>query len=102
MSAKTYLVYLQTPLGKREGKLTAKKNGDELNGWLEVLKHKEPFEGTVDENGNCRIFGELVTLMRRVPYIATGQISASAVHLKVKGERNVFELSGVACLESEE
>ena len=56
----------------------------------------------MDGNGNCRISGELVTLMSRIPYVATGEISDSAIHLEVKGERSTFELSGVACPEREE
>lgn len=102
MSERTYTIYMHTPLGEREGTLFAERNGQKLNGWLDVLKHREPFEGTVDEDGNCRITGEFVTLMRRVAYTATGQISDFSIHLEVKDERNIFELSGVACGESEE
>lgn len=102
MSEKIYMIYMQTPLGERKGTLFAEMNGQKLNGWLDILKHREPFEGNVDGNGNCRISGELVTFMSRIPYVAIGQISDSAIHLKVKGERNTFELSGVVCPEREE
>lgn len=102
MSKRTYTIYMQTPLGKKEGTLLAERNGQELSGWLDILKHREPFEGTVDKDGNCRISGEFVTLIRRVAYSATGQISDTAICLKIKDDRNVFELSGVACMESEE
>lgn len=102
MSERIYIVCLQTPLGKREGTLVVEKNGQTLSGWLDILKHREPFEGIVDVDGNCRISGEFVTLMRRVHYIAIGQISASSIQLDVRDERNIFELSGIARPESEE
>lgn len=102
MSERIYIVCLQTPLGKREGTLAVEKNGQTLNGWLDILKHREPFEGIVDADGNCRISGEFVTLMRRVPYTAIGQISGSSIQLDVKSEQNSFGLSGIARLESEE
>lgn len=102
MAVKTYMVNLQTPLGQKKGTLFVERNGEELKGWLDILKHREPFNGNVDENGNCRISGDLVTLMRRISYVATGQISVSDIHLEVKGGKSVFKLSGVACPESEE
>lgn len=102
MSEKMYLICMQTPLGKREGTLAVEKNGETLNGWLDILQHKEPLKGIIDEDGNCRILGEFVTLMRRVSYVATGQISAYSIHLKVKGGQSIYELSGFACQESEE
>lgn len=98
----TYRVYMQTPLGERTGILLVEQNGNALKGWLDILKHREPLEGSIDELGNCRISSVFITLMRRVPYVATGQISASAVHLKIEEGRNVFEVSGVPCLESRE
>lgn len=102
MSEKVYMICMQTPLGKREGTLIAEKDREILSGWLDILKHREPFEGVVDADGNCTISGELVTLTRRMAYVATGQISDSSLHLKVKGERNIYELSGIARQESEE
>lgn len=102
MKARTYNISLRTPLGDRKGTLRAEREGNRLNGWLDVMKHREPFEGNVDGEGNCKISGEFVTLMRRVPYVATGHISDSMIRLEVKGSRNIFELSGAVCPESED
>lgn len=93
---------MKTPLGEKKGILVIEKNGSTLTGWLDIMRHREAFEGTVDEAGNCSISGAFVTLMRRVSYVASGQISASALHLRMEGERNVFELAGTSCPESEE
>lgn len=89
-----YEVCMQTPLGKKAGTLTAERTGGNLNGWLSILGHCEPFQGTVDDSGRCEISGRFITLMRNVPFTAKGQITASSVKLLVKGARNVFELSG--------
>lgn len=102
MKENTYKIELQTPLGKRKGTLFTETDGQKLDGWLDILKHREPFEGNVNEDGTCKISGELVTLMNRMPYAATGQISGSVIHLNLKCGRNMFELTGTACPESEE
>ncbi|MGM9564368.1 MAG: hypothetical protein ACI3VQ_09910 [Faecousia sp.] len=102
MSEQRYAIVMQTPMGKKYGTLTARISGNTLSGWLDVLEHREPFEGTIDGAGNCRITGILITLMRRVSFIATGKMTPSAVYLQMKGERNVFELSGISCPEGGE
>lgn len=90
MSEIQYNVRMYTPMGEKKGTLTAERRGNELKGWLNILGHKEPFEGVVDKVGNCRITGLYITLLRDVSYVATGKISSSSIHLQVKGERNVF------------
>jgi len=102
MSANTYRVLMKTPLGEKEGILVMETDRGMLSGWLDIMKHREPFNGTVDEMGNCRICGVFVTLVRRVSYIAAGQVSPSSLYLKVEDGRNIFEMTGTACLESEE
>lgn len=102
MSEIQYNVRMYTPMGEKKGTLTAERRGNELKGWLNILGHKEPFEGVVDKVGNCRITGLYITLLRDVSYVATGKISSSSIHLQVKGERNVFKLLGNTCPESEE
>lgn len=102
MYEQRYAIVMQTPLGKKYGTLTATVSGHMLSGWLDVLEHREPFEGTIDCAGNCRITGILTTLMRKVAFIATGKMTPTAVYLQMKGERNVFELSGVSCPEGGE
>ena len=97
-----YKICMSTPLGKKKGTMGVGKKGNKLKGWLNILEHREPFEGKIDDMGNCRISGVFNTLIRTVPYIATGQISDSFVHLQIQGKRNVFDLSGIVSTESEE
>lgn len=102
MPEKFYSVVMQTPLGKKHGTLAASVSGNMLRGWLDILEHKEPFEGTVDSAGNCRITGTLITLLRKISFVATGRLTASALSLQMQGGRNVFELSGVPMQNGEE
>lgn len=102
MSEQKYYVSLHTPLGRRNGTLLARMNGSALTGTLTILNHTQPFTGEVDERGNCKISGTFITLVRTVPYIATGQISDTALTLDLSGDRNHFKLSGSVCPEEEE
>lgn len=102
MQETTYQIYMYTPLGKKSGKMCVKKTGNALEGWLNILQHNEPFEGTVDEMGNCRISGSFITLMRTVSFVAVGKILDSTVCMYIRDGRNVFELSGTVCREEED
>lgn len=95
MSEQQYSIVMQTPIGKKYGSLSVSILEDKLNGCLTLLNHNEPIEGTVDGNGNCSFTGKLVTLLRTIPFVATGIISDSEVKLQIKGARNTFRLTGV-------
>ncbi len=97
---KTYDICMYTLLGKKYGKMFAQISRQKLDGWLEIMNHREAFEGVIDENGNCKISGVFVTLIHSVPYTAAGIISDDTVSLKLWDSRNTFELSGTA-VESE-
>lgn len=102
MTETNYKIFMHTHLGKKPGMMTINRNGNMLNGYLNILQHEEPFEGTIDQTGAAKLTGTYVTLMRTVPFVAVGKISGSAVHLQVQSERNVFELSGTACPKKKE
>lgn len=94
MGKREYLITLHTPLGDRYGSMSVAFMDRVVNGVMEILDHMEPFHGTIDENGNCRISGRLMTLVRMIEYTAVGTISPESVQLTVQGERNVFKLYG--------
>ena len=96
MFKRKYHIQMHTPLGSRAGTLEAHIEKDMLKGYLDVLKNQEPFEGSIDEDGRCSFRGTLVTLMRSIPYTATGQMTAAAVELYLNGGRDVFSITGTA------
>ena len=89
-----YDVLLQTPLGKKKGELNAKIENGALNGFLSLLGHTEPVEGSVDENGNCTMNGKIVSLMRSIHFVANGTIDYNAIRLTVKGDAGHYEMIG--------
>lgn len=99
MVRRTYRIQMQTPLGSRAGTMEVQIEEPRLWGNLNVLKHVEPFEGTIDASGACRIRGTLVTLMSSIPYTASGQLTPDSLSLFLEGGRNLFPVTGTVCPE---
>ena len=102
MGKRKYQISMQTPLGVRYGTMSVTWAGRMLNGMLDILNHIEPFSGTIEENGDCRIHGRMITLVRNIEYTAVGKISPEFIQLTMRGERNTFELHGCRIPEKEE
>ena len=91
---KIYDILLHTPIGKREGELTAKIENRKIKGFLSLFGNVEPLEGTVDENGGCSLKGKFVTLMKTVDFTANGTINYEVLHLAIKGDCGYYEMVG--------
>lgn len=89
-----YDITMQTPIGNRYGSMNVTVNQNHVDGILTILKKATPFDGSICEDGNCRISGQLITLMRTIPYDAVGRITKSSLWLILKGEQETFEVSG--------
>ncbi len=96
MIRRQYDVCMKLPLRKRLGTLTAEISGDTLTGHLDILGHSEPFAGTIDPAGHCAISGRYITRSGAVPFVAEGTLTRSFLHLRVREERRVFEMTGTA------
>lgn len=96
MPKQSYHIVMKTPIGERYGTMTALWENELLDGVMEILGHTEAFHGTVDEDGNCRIEGQLISLKRIIPFMAMGQISTTMLQLSLRGDRNIFEITGVS------
>ncbi|MGN0753728.1 MAG: hypothetical protein ACI4ME_04645 [Aristaeellaceae bacterium] len=96
-----YKIVMHTPLGARYGTIALHADRSRLFGELELLKRSQPFDGTIDENGNCSFCGTLVSLVRTIRYRAIGQITDSAIELKLSGDRNEYHITGVPIKEKE-
>lgn len=101
MLQRRYSVQMHTLLGDKHGIITALIADRSLSGQLDILGHRNPFAGTIDSCGNCTITGIFITLLRTVHYTATGTLTPAAISLQIRGERNLFDLTGTACTESE-
>ncbi len=95
MYENNYNILMQTPVGIKYGSLSYNVRNGKLNGEMNMLDHCEPVEGTIDEYGYCHITGHIVTLVKDIGFQATGRIFENSLHLSAKGERNIFEITGV-------
>lgn len=90
----TYNIRMRTSIGIRLGHMTVCRTEGTIHGSLDILRHSEPFAGTVDADGNCRINGKIVTLMRTIDYAATGRITPNSLILSFTDDRHVLEITG--------
>ncbi|MGN0529209.1 MAG: hypothetical protein ACI4IE_08755 [Eubacterium sp.] len=90
----TYNIKMQTPIGVRIGKMIACRKKQKLIGYLDILKHKEPFTGEMSKDNGCIIDGYLMTLMKTISYTATGTISDESLELEVFCGKNKFHITG--------
>ena len=95
MSDYFYQIVMRTPIGAKHGKMTARVEGISVSGSIELLKHREPYTGTINDGGDCAITGQLVTLMRTLPFSGRGRINADSVFLSIEGGRERFEIEGI-------
>lgn len=94
VQSQKYKVCLQTPIGSRYGIMNVKKEGTKIYGLLDVLRHSEPFSGTISEDGSCEITGKIVTLMRQFTYNATGKILDGRLNLSIATGHYTFKMTG--------
>lgn len=90
-----YAIALNTSIGARYGRMIAKWSGNRIDGQIDILNHRENFEGVTGEDGRCRIRGRIVSLTKILPYEAVGRMSDHEVHLSVLTDKDRYELTGV-------
>lgn len=98
----TFDVRMRTPIGIRLGHMTVCRNLDRVSGHLDILNHSEPFDGTIDTEGNCELFGKIVTLMRTISYEATGKITPDNLELSITDDRHILKITGTPCRSKKE
>lgn len=91
---KKYKISLKTPIGVRHGTMEVYIHKQKIKGSITLLGHKNPIYGIIDSTGSCTIVGQLTTLVRNINYTAVGKITDTVVELSLKGERNVFKITG--------
>ena len=101
MKKRKYDITMNTPIGSRYGTINLILKDNCISGTLNLVEHSEPLSGSIDSDGNCKIYGNLITLMRTIEYTAIGRVSEKAIELSLQGERNIFKITGIAIPESE-
>ncbi len=90
MNEKKYRICLSVPLGERLGTMVIQESYGRLNGWLEVMDHKNMLSGRFSADGHIEFSGTLRTLISTVHYTATGVISGRSILLDLKTSSGAY------------
>ena len=52
--------------------------------------------------GYCKFAGHIVTLMRKIEYVAFGKISSESICLSLQEERGTYQITGVVYSQKED
>jgi hypothetical protein len=97
-----YSIIMETPLGSKRGTMHIDIQSSSVEGQLNILGGKNPLCGEINANGACTLRGKIKTLMREINYIAIGRVSGQTLELTVRGESNIFQITGTAYAGNEE
>ncbi|MGN0203672.1 MAG: hypothetical protein ACI4BB_03970 [Coprococcus sp.] len=98
-----YKITMQTPIGPKHGALSVETlQAGAFKGFLQLLNHTEPFQGTIDASGSCHISGRLISLMHTVLYQASGKIDNHSLNLIINDGKRSFNVTGTACSDRKE
>ena len=97
-----YRVCMTTPLGVRSGTLCLSALSGTLHGTLSLLGKAVPIAGKADQVGNCRLTGELITLVQTIPFTADGTLTRREISLLLHSAQGKFELTGTGLAEKAE
>ncbi len=102
MQERIYDIILHAPLGERYGKMIITRTKNKISGVMELMNQKEPFSGTVDDDGNCSIEGKIVTLVKTIYYHGKGKIDLKKIHFDIQGKKDVYQLDGIISSDGKE
>lgn len=94
MSEKMYQISLTVPLGTRDGKLYLREEKGNVEGWLEVMNHRNYLTGTLSKDGAMVLYGKLKTVVDTISYTARGKLCGRKIFLNLKTESGVYAITG--------
>lgn len=89
-----YDITMKTPLGDRSGQLFLNCENRQCQGMLTLLGAKTHIQGTLDEKGCCELRGELRTLIRSLPYLASGTLLPDRLSLTLLAGGHNYAVQG--------
>lgn len=94
MDLYAYAITLKTPLGDRRGQLLLDCENGRCQGILTLLGVQTGVRGTLDETGRCELQGELRTLLRSLPYAASGTLLPDRLSLTLVAGGHSYAIHG--------
>lgn len=91
-----YDVTIHTQLGDRSGTMQIDTHNDQIHGALSILGKTRPCSGVQNGDGNCILTGEIVTLLRRHCFTATGTFDSDRIELTLQSMGHKYRLTGTA------
>lgn len=95
MKEKRYRICLSVPIGQRSGTMLLRESGSNLDGWIEVMEHQNPFYGSLSADGGMNLSGVIQTLVSIIRYTAAGTVNGKQIFLNLttqSGDR--YSVSG--------
>lgn len=84
MQEMKYEITVRAPLGDRTGMLCLRKTNGALTGWIELMRFHNEVRGVLLNNGECRLTGEVRTLLRPHPFEAEGTVGEESAELELR------------------
>ena len=89
-----YDINFNTPMGKMNGKLYLKSNGENLEGTLEVMGMKNSLSGGKVKGNQCYFKGEVKNNALNITYEVMGQLVGNVLNIYTKTNMGEFRLQG--------
>lgn len=98
MEERAYAIRLSVPLGARSGTMLLRELNGHIDGWLDVMRHRNALSGQLKPDGSMTLSGSIRTLISRIAYTARGTRSGTHILLNLAMENGAeYYLSGEEC-----
>ena len=99
MDERTYAVRLSVPLGPRSGTMLLRELNGHIDGWLEIMRHRNALSGQLAPDGSMTLSGCIQTLISRIAYTAKGTRSGTHILFNLTMENGgEYSLTGEECV----
>ena len=89
-----YKIEMFTPIGVRCGSIAMDIQKNRITGFMTLLDHENPIEGTVMPTGQCKISGFLTTPSQNFYYTASGTLTRTALCLALSYKTYQYHING--------
>ena len=89
-----YTITMNTLIGERYGELLLDRLQGTFSGSMALLGMQYPIIGEIQPNGNGKFYGTLQTLTHRLPFTASGKISADQLEFQLTCENKTYAIHG--------
>lgn len=91
----SYALEMETPLGRRRGRLELDLQGASVNGLLTMFTRTTPIQDGSHSGSRITFRGEMRTLMGPLAYQAEGTLLSNALALEIVTEQGRYPTKGV-------